>query len=81
MSLIEKLQKQCKIKEAAVLSSSKLFSKRKYTSTKVPMLNVALSGSVDGGFGAGLTLLAGPSKHFKCVCPNTPIEVYLEEER
>jgi len=35
------------------------------TPTDVPMINVALSGSVDGGLSAGLTVLAGPSKHFK----------------
>jgi RecA/RadA recombinase len=33
--------------------------------TEVPMVNVALSGSLDGGFTSGLTMLAGPSKHFK----------------
>ena len=33
--------------------------------TDVPMVNVALSGSVDGGLAPGLTVLAGPSKHFK----------------
>ena len=35
------------------------------TPTDVPMINVALSGSVDGGLAPGLTVLAGPSKHFK----------------
>tara|TARA_A100000171_G_C2127519_1_gene144496 strand:+ start:178 stop:1134 length:957 start_codon:yes stop_codon:yes gene_type:complete len=35
------------------------------TPTNVPMVNVALSGSVDGGVTPGLTVLAGPSKHFK----------------
>jgi RecA/RadA recombinase len=35
------------------------------TPTDVPMVNVALSGSVDGGIAPGLTVLAGPSKHFK----------------
>ena len=33
--------------------------------TDVPMVNVALSGSVNGGVSPGLTVLAGPSKHFK----------------
>lgn len=33
--------------------------------TDVPMVNVALAGSVDGGVTPGLTVLAGPSKHFK----------------
>jgi RecA/RadA recombinase len=29
------------------------------------MINVALSGDIDGGLTSGLTVLAGPSKHFK----------------
>ena len=33
--------------------------------TDVPMINVALSGSTEGGLAPGLTVLAGPSKHFK----------------
>jgi RecA/RadA recombinase len=33
--------------------------------TDVPMVNVALSGSINGGISPGLTVLAGPSKHFK----------------
>jgi RecA/RadA recombinase len=33
--------------------------------TPVPMINVALSGDPDGGLTSGLTVLAGPSKHFK----------------
>jgi RecA/RadA recombinase len=33
--------------------------------TPVPMINVALGGSIDGGLTPGLTMLAGPSKHFK----------------
>jgi RecA/RadA recombinase len=33
--------------------------------TRVPMINVALSGSIDGGLTPGLTVLAAPSKHFK----------------
>jgi len=33
--------------------------------TSVPMVNVALSGRVDGGLTPGLTIMAGPSKHFK----------------
>ena len=33
--------------------------------TPVPMINVALSGDPDGGLSSGLTVLAGPSKHFK----------------
>tara|TARA_R110000823_G_scaffold12573_23_gene42297 strand:+ start:2080 stop:3075 length:996 start_codon:yes stop_codon:yes gene_type:complete len=48
-----------------VLSKSKFFNEKDFTPTDVPMVNVALSGDPDGGLSAGLTVLAGPSKHFK----------------
>ncbi len=33
--------------------------------TDIPMLNVAFSGKMDAGFQSGITIWAGPSKHFK----------------
>jgi len=65
MSLKEKLIKNSTIDLTATLLDSKVFTKKDQISTPVPMINVALSGSVDGGITPGLTMLAGPSKHFK----------------
>ena len=62
---MDKLKKNSKIKETATLSTSKFFTEKDMVPTDVPMVNVALSGSVDGGISPGLTVLAGPSKHFK----------------
>ena len=62
---MDKLKKNSKIKTSETLTESKLFSEKDMTPTDVPMVNVALSGSVDGGLAPGLTVLAGPSKHFK----------------
>jgi RecA/RadA recombinase len=62
---MDKLKKNSKIKTAEVLADSKFFTEKDMTPTDVPMVNVALSGSVDGGLAPGLTVLAGPSKHFK----------------
>lgn len=62
---MDKLKKNSKIKTTEVLSKSKFFNEKDFTSTDVPMVNVALSGDPDGGLSAGLTVLAGPSKHFK----------------
>jgi len=62
---MDKLKKNSKIKTTDVLSDSKFFTEKDMTPTDVPMVNVALSGSVDGGVAPGLTVLAGPSKHFK----------------
>ena len=65
MSIMDKLKKNSKIKETATLSTSKFFTEKDMVPTDVPMVNVALSGSVNGGVAPGLTVLAGPSKHFK----------------
>ena len=65
MSIMDKLKKNSKISTTQVLADSKFFTEKDQTPTDVPMVNVALSGSIDGGLSSGLTVLAGPSKHFK----------------
>ena len=65
MSIMDKLKKNSKLKATEVLSESKFFNEKDMVKTDVPMINVALSGDIDGGLSAGLTVLAGPSKHFK----------------
>jgi len=47
--------------------------------TDVPMINVALSGSVDGGLTPGLTVLAGPSKHFKTSFALLMAQAYMKK--
>ena len=65
MSIMDKLKKNSKVKFTEVLSDSKFFNEKDMVATDVPMMNVALSGSIEGGVAPGLTVLAGPSKHFK----------------
>ena len=65
MSVMDKLKKNSKLKATEVLSESKFFNEKDMVPTDVPMVNVGLSGSMDGGLAPGLTVLAGPSKHFK----------------
>jgi len=64
-SVMDKLKKNSRLNHTAVLSESKFFTEKDMIPTDVPMLNVALSGSLEGGLTPGLTVLAGPSKHFK----------------
>jgi RecA/RadA recombinase len=65
MSVLDKLKKTSTIKETSVLSKSKFFTEKDMIQTDVPIVNVALSGNLDGGLTPGLTMFAGPSKHFK----------------
>jgi RecA/RadA recombinase len=64
-SLMEKLAKNSTIKLTSAIMDSKVFGKKDMAPTPVPMINVALSGRVNGGLVPGLLMLAGPSKHFK----------------
>ena len=65
MSLLDKLVKNSTIKLTAPIMDSKVYGKKDMAPTQVPMVNVALSGRIDGGLTPGLLVLAGPSKHFK----------------
>ena len=58
---MDKLKQNSKLKHTEVLADSKFFNEKDQTPTDVPMVNVALSGSVDGGLSSGLIVLAGPS--------------------
>ena len=79
MSIMDKLKKNSKIKDSSVLADSKFFSEKDQTPTEVPMVNVALSGNPDGGLSSGLTVLAGPSKHFKTSFALLMASAYLKK--
>ena len=65
MSLRDKLLKNSTVEYTSLLEDSKIYTKKDMILTPIPMINVALSGSIDGGITPGVTMLAGPSKHFK----------------
>ena len=79
MSIMDKLKKNSKLNHTSVLSESKFFNEKDMVPTHVPMMNVALSGSIDGGLAPGLTILAGPSKHFKTSFALVMASAYLKK--
>ena len=79
MSIMDKLKKNSKVKDTSILSDSVLFAEKDIITTSVPMVNVALSGDIDGGLTSGLTVLAGPSKHFKTSFALLMGAAYLEK--
>ena len=79
MSLLERLKKNSTIKESEILNKSKFFAKKDMIQTSVPMMNVALSGSLEGGFTPGLTVFAGPSKHFKTAFSLLLTKAYIDK--
>ena len=46
-SIMDKLKKNSKLGHTEILSESKFFTEKEMTPTSVPMVNVALSGSMD----------------------------------
>jgi RecA/RadA recombinase len=79
MSLLEKLKKNSTIKDAAILSKSKFFAAKDMIQTSIPAMNVALAGDLEGGFTPGLTMWAGPSKHFKTAFSLLMAKAYLDK--
>lgn len=79
MSLIDKLKKMSTVKETATLVESKFFQKKELVPTKIPIMNLLQSGEIDGGFGSGVTLWAGPSRHFKTSLMLVNIKAFLDK--
>jgi RecA/RadA recombinase len=79
MSILDKIKKNSSIKDSAILSQSKFFNEKDMIPTPVPIVNVALSGRLSGGLTPGLTMWAGPSKHFKTAFSLLMAKSYLEK--
>ena len=79
MSLLDKIKKNSTIKDSAILANSKFFNAKDMITTSVPMVNVALSGNLDGGLTPGLTMWAGPSKHFKTAFSLLMAKSYMDK--
>jgi RecA/RadA recombinase len=79
MSILDKIKKNSNIKESSVLSKSKFFNDKDMIPTSVPIVNIALSGRLDGGLTPGLTMWAGPSKHFKTAFSLLMAKSYLDK--
>ena len=79
MGILDKIKKNSTIKDSAILSQSKFFKKKDMISTSIPVMNVALSGRLDGGFTPGITMWAGPSKHFKTAFSLLMAKSYLDK--
>jgi len=79
MSILEKIKKNSTIKDTAILSKSKFFTDKDMVATEIPAINIALSGRIDGGLTPGLTVWAGPSKHFKTCFSLLMAKAYLDK--
>ena len=65
--------------KVTTLNESSLFNDKDLTQTMIPIINVAFSGRLDGGIVSGLTVAAGPSKHYKSLLGLTCMSAYLDK--
>lgn len=77
--LLNKLRKNTTIKDSDILADSKFFNAKDMIATTVPAINIALSGKINGGFVPGLTIWAGPSKHFKTSFSLLMAKAYMDK--
>lgn len=78
-SLIQRIKNAGSIKTADILCESSFFNAKDAIPTSIPALNVALSGRLDGGLTPGLTILAGPSRHFKSMFGLMMVKAYMSK--
>lgn len=79
MSLLEKMLKAGSVKGSSILSKSDFFKAKDPIKTDLPIINIAFSGSLNGGLIPGLTVLAGVSKSFKTLLGLYCMKAYLDK--
>ncbi len=77
MNLRQRLLKNSNL--ATMLEDSDIFKGTDFTPTQIPILDIALSGEIGKGLTRGLTIFAGPSKHFKSLMGLILVRRYMEE--
>lgn len=78
--LLKRLQKLGVTKDVAdTVNKSDFFSKKNIIDTGVPVMNLALSGSFDGGLLPGITFVAGPKATFKTNMCLRMVSAYLKK--
>ncbi len=78
-SLLSKLKKNSTIKLSDTMADSDFFNTNTQVKTDLPILNLALSGSLHGGLSSGLTVLAAPSKHGKSILSLYMVAAYMKK--
>lgn len=78
-ALMGKIKKNSTNKMIDEILKTDLLNQKEMITTDIPSLNIALSGSVNGGFNAGITTLAGKSKSFKTLFALEMAKAYLKK--
>lgn len=76
--LLKKIMKSSLIKETSLLSESEIYNEETFIPTKIPLLNLFLSGKFDGGIAGSHTAIAGASASFKSMIGLILMKTYLD---
>lgn len=79
MSLLAKLKNNSTIKQTSTLETSTFFDEFDDIPTDIPILNIALSGRINGGLRRGMTGIAGESRHFKSLFGLIKVKAYMDK--
>jgi len=77
--LLDRLKKSGSVKNVTTLADSFFFNEKDSIPTSIPILNIALSGKLSGGLIPGITIIAGPSRHFKSLLGLILIKAYMDK--
>jgi RecA/RadA recombinase len=77
--LLQKMLDAGSVTGASVMSESVYFTEKDMVSSELPILNIAFSGEVNGGFTPGLTVISGESKTFKSMISLYCLKAYLDK--
>lgn len=77
--LLNRLTGTSSNKMSSMLAESTFFNEKDCIRTRVPIINLMMSGHLDGGIKPGLTCIAGPSKHFKSNLSLVMVSAYLRK--
>jgi RecA/RadA recombinase len=81
-TILQKMLKVGELKDRiSVLSESEFFNDKEFVQTGYPSIDIAFSGSLDGGLTSGLTVLAGESKSFKTLLGLVCMKAYLDKHK
>ena len=78
-SLMVRMLKTSTIKHTEVMSKSEIVNNKDIIVTRIPAMNIAFSGTINGGFSSGLTMWAGESKTFKTMFSLLMAAEYLKK--
>ena len=76
--LLKKIMKSSLIKETSLLSESVIYNEETFIPTKIPLLNLFLSGKFKGGIAGNHTAIAGASASFKSMIGLILMKTYLD---